>query len=80
LVIVIVQAILFQDLLLCGEKNDEKTYFAIVYSIGENWDTAKPALEQQFFSGLSNFLSELRKWGRMRIGAGFAEYGLIVIE
>lgn len=61
-----------------GEKND--SLYAIVYTTGENWDTAKSAWEQKAFDAHSRHLSRLRKSGTIKIGARFSDKGLIILH
>lgn len=54
--------------------------FAVEITTGPNWDTAKPPNQQAFFREHSAHLKKLREEGRIKMGARYAEKGLIVIE
>jgi len=54
--------------------------FAIEITTGPNWDAAKPPPQQAFFREHSAHLKKLRDEGRIKMGARYAEKGLVVIE
>ncbi|MDX2217492.1 MAG: YciI family protein [Burkholderiales bacterium] len=54
--------------------------FAVEITTGPGWDTAKPPPQQAFFREHSAHLKKLRDEGRIRMGARYADKGLIVIE
>lgn len=54
--------------------------FAVEITTGPGWDSAKPPPQQAFFREHSAHLKKLRDDGRIKMGARYADKGLIVIE
>ena len=54
--------------------------FAVEIMTGPNWDKAKPPQEQAQFKEHSAHLRKLREEGHIRMGARYAEKGLIVLS
>jgi uncharacterized protein YciI len=61
-------------------KSATAKLFAIEITTGPNWDAAKPPPQQAFFREHSAHLKKLRDEGRIKMGARYAEKGLVVIE
>jgi hypothetical protein len=55
-------------------------YFIALYTLGPAWDKNKPAHEQEYFSEHSAHLLALRKEKKIRLGARYAETGMIVLR
>lgn len=60
--------------------NAEFKYFIVLYTTGENWDTAKQVFEQPFFIDHSSHLAELRKEKRIDIGGRYSDTGMILLK
>lgn len=58
----------------------EKSYFVVLYTIGETWDTTRQYHEQKYFEDHSNYLSSLRKNKEIVMGARYSDTGMIIIE
>jgi len=54
--------------------------YALVYTTGEGWDTAKQFYEQAYFHAHSRHLSRLRKAGTIKIGGRFSDKGLLLLS
>ena len=54
--------------------------FAVRFTTGPNWDETRPANEQEHFRDHSANLSQLRKQGRIVLGARYGEVGLVVLK
>lgn len=54
--------------------------FAVEITTGPGWDTTKQPPQQAFFREHSAHLKKLRDEGRIKLGARYADKGLIVIE
>lgn len=54
--------------------------FAIEITTGPNWDASKQPSQQAFFREHSAHLKKLRDEGRIKMGARYADKGLVVIE
>jgi uncharacterized protein YciI len=54
--------------------------FAITFTTGPGWDSAKPAGEQRFMSEHSRNLFRLRDAGTIVMGSRFGEFGLIIVR
>ena len=61
-----------------GQPNPE--LFAVRFTTGPNWDETRPANEQEHFRDHSANLSQLRKQGRIVLGARYGEVGLVVLK
>jgi hypothetical protein len=61
-----------------GAQTD--TLFAVRFTTGPKWDSAKAPNEQAFFAEHSANLSRLRKDGVLVIGARYGEVGLVVLR
>jgi uncharacterized protein YciI len=57
----------------------ELPLFAVEIKTGPKWDAAKPPPEQPYFREHSAHLRKLREAGHIRLGARYADKGLIVI-
>lgn len=53
--------------------------YIVTYTTGVAWDASKKPHEQMYFKEHSMNLSSLRKSGAIRLGARYAEKGIIVI-
>lgn len=62
------------------KNEDNNKSFVVLYTIGENWDTTKPANEQLYFKEHSLHLSELRKNKKISIGGHYSDMGMIIIK
>lgn len=56
------------------------TLFAVQFTVGPKWDSAKAPNEQAHFAEHSANLSRLRKDGVLVIGARYGEVGLVVLR
>ena len=54
--------------------------FAVEIRVGPNWDSSKPANEQEFFSEHSANLKRLREAGHIVMGARYSDLGLIIFS
>jgi len=54
--------------------------YIVTYTTGSLWDAAKPPQEQQYFKEHSANLSKLRKEGVIKMGARYADKGIVVIK
>ncbi|MBL8517888.1 MAG: hypothetical protein JNM76_13075 [Betaproteobacteria bacterium] len=54
--------------------------FAIEITTGPSWDAAKPPGQQAYFREHSAHLKKLRDEGRIKMGARYADKGLVIIE
>lgn len=59
---------------------EEHTYFIVLYTTGENWDTTKAHHEQTYFSEHSAHLSSLRKQQKIQVGARYSNTGMIILQ
>jgi hypothetical protein len=55
------------------------TLFALMFSTGTGWDTAKPPQDQAGFGAHSRNLRRLRDAGIIVTGGRFGEYGLMIV-
>jgi len=53
--------------------------FMVTYSLGETWDKSKGPGEQPYFKEHGARLGQLRKDGVIKLGARYADKGMIVI-
>jgi hypothetical protein len=53
--------------------------YIVTYTTGHSWDASKMPNEQRYFSEHSANLAALRKTGIIRMGARYADKGIIVI-
>jgi uncharacterized protein YciI len=58
----------------------EFQYFAMIYTPGDSWDYGKQAHEQSFFKEHSQFLSNLRKEGKIVIGGRYSDKGFMILK
>ncbi|MBX2990870.1 MAG: hypothetical protein KF749_06825 [Bacteroidetes bacterium] len=58
----------------------KKNYYAVQYTTGTAWDSAKQPNEQAFFKEHSQLLSKLRTSGTIVIGARYSDKGLLVVQ
>lgn len=67
---------------LAQEKENtlEEQYFAMIYTVGENWDTLKAVNEQAYFETHSRHLSALRKAKKIVIGGRYDNKGFMVLK
>jgi hypothetical protein len=62
------------------EKNiNEKKYFMVLFTTGENWDASKKTHEQEYFKDHSSSLVELRKSGDIILGGRYSATGMILL-
>lgn len=54
--------------------------YIVTYTTGSSWDAAKTPQEQLYFKEHSANLSKLRKEGVIKMGARYADKGIIVIK
>lgn len=70
--------------LSCGvsaqEAQLDSKLFVVHFSTGSNWDHDKSPQEQDGFSEHSSNLKKLRSEGRIRFGARYEEFGMIIID
>lgn len=62
-----------------AEAAAELPLFAVEIKTGPKWDAAKPPPEQAYFREHSAHLKQLRDAGHIRLGARYADKGLIVL-
>lgn len=74
-IITILSLIYFQSY---GQETS--VYFVLIYTTGENWDADKSFSEQVYSSEHSQFLSTLKKEGKIAIGARYSDKGFIVLK
>ena len=60
--------------------NPLDSLFMVTYTVGSSWDTSKQPNEQLYFKEHSANLSKLRKEGVIKVGARYADKGMIVIS
>lgn len=63
-----------------AEAQPEPRLFAVVITIGPNWDGSKSPNEQAFFQEHSANLRSLREAGHIVMGARFSDKGLIIFS
>lgn len=61
-----------------GNSGDQ--YFAMIYTTGANWDHEKQYHEQAYFKEHSDFLSGLRKEGRITLGGRYSDKGFMILK
>lgn len=61
-------------------QKEEASYFIVLYTIGEKWDTTKVAHEQEYFAEHSIHLGELRKTNKVAMGARYSDTGMLIIR
>lgn len=54
--------------------------FVVVYTTGPSWDASKPPPEQPYFKEHSANLGKLRKDGVIKLGARYADKGMIILS
>ena len=62
------------------EAGPKARLFVVHFSTGSSWDPAKSPQEQDGFAEHSANLRALRAQGRIRFGARYDEFGMIVID
>lgn len=62
---------------VCHAQTD--SLYLVTYERGPAWNAAKPPVEQPFFKEHSALLGTLRKEGRARFGARYADKGIIML-
>jgi|GEM_PF-992097 len=75
-------SILFALSVFSQDTTDKESseYFVVLYTIGANWDTTKPAHEQLYFKEHSLHLSALRKSKKIDIGGRYSDKGMIILK
>ncbi len=58
----------------------QNKYFALTYTTGDRWDRSLATDEQPYFKEHSRHLTELRKTGKIALGARYADIGLIILN
>lgn len=77
--------IFFLFLLSCSgyyasaQHDSSLQYFMLLYSCGEKWDSSKAYQEQPYFKEHSQQMNSLRKAGKIKIGGGYADKGMILL-
>jgi uncharacterized protein YciI len=61
-------------------SNNTDSLFIVTYTSGPAWDVSKPPTEQSFFKEHSANLGKWRKEGVIKMGARYADKGMIVIR
>jgi uncharacterized protein YciI len=61
-------------------SNHTDSLFIVTYTTGPAWDATKPTTEQSFFKEHSANLGKWRKEGVIKMGARYADKGMIVIR
>jgi hypothetical protein len=63
----------------CAQVTETRdSLFIVTYSLGPAWDAAKPPQEQSYFKEHSANLSKWRKEGQIKLGARYADKGMVV--
>ena len=63
----------------CALAQTVDSLYMVIYTTGKSWDLAKQPQEQTYFKEHSANLSALRKTGTIKVGARYADKGMIVI-
>jgi len=68
-------AVLLTSLTVKAQK-----YYALIYTTGDNWDHDKNPQDQPYFEEHSDHLAQLRKEGKISIGARYSDKGFILLN
>lgn len=74
--------LLFVSSVAWAQSTDTKSdsLYMVTYTMGSLWDSSKSPGEQQFFKEHSGFMGKLRKDGITKLGARYADKGMIIIS
>ena len=59
---------------------ETESHFIALYTLGESWDQSKQPQEQLYFKEHSSFLSQLRKDGKISVGARYSDTGMLIVK
>lgn len=65
---------------LQAQTTPPDSLYIVTYTTGSLWDTAKAPQEQTYFKEHSANLARMRKEGTIKLGARYADKGIIVIH
>lgn len=62
------------------ETGPDSALFVVHFSTGANWDQSKSPQEQDGFSAHASNMKQLRSQGRIRLGARYEGFGMIIVD
>ena len=63
-----------------GDSTVSESYFIVLYTTGDKWDSEKEFHEQLYFTEHSKHLGDLRKAKTITLGGRYSDVGLIMIK
>ena len=76
--ITLISLMLLSSKIIHAQQAD--SLYIVTYTTGSAWDIKKSPAEQVYFSDHSAHMSKLRKEGTTKIGARYADKGIIIIS